>query len=98
MATVQIKTKTGNVIEVALEDIVHFFANFNQELKLKGPSVLTSFAALVEAADKVAIDAAGDVSNPATLINIPMDIQQFTDVKAVVPEFKTLLSNIGIKI
>ena len=82
MANAQITTKTGNVIEVAFEDILHWLVKA-QNLTLKGPAIIAAVTAILSAVDKVVVDASLDVAAPADLINIPMDVQQLQDIKAV---------------
>jgi len=83
-------------IEVALEDVLHFFQKAEQ-IVLKGPKVISAVVTLFSAIEKVVVDASVDISNPATLINVPLDIQQFNDVKAVWPDIKAILISAGIK-
>ena len=88
MPNAQIATKGGGVIEIAFEDILHWLTRA-QTLVLKGPALITALTVLLQAVDKVVLEAQTDVSNPIGLINIPMDIQQFNDVKVVWADVKT---------
>jgi hypothetical protein len=89
MANAQITTKTGNVIEVAFEDILHWLSKA-QALTLKGPQIIAAVTVILQAVDKVVLDAQTDVASPTSLINIPMDLQQLQDIKAVWPDIKAL--------
>lgn len=84
-------------IEVALEDVAHWLSKA-QQLILKGPAILTSLGTLLVAVDKVLADVSLDVSNPTGLINIPMDMQQLADLKAVWTDIKTAFGSAGVKI
>ena len=88
MANAQIKTKTGNVIEVAWGDILSFL-NKAQQIVVKGPQVIAGVTVILQAVDKVVADGSLDVSNPVGIINIPMDVAQFQDVKAVWEDVKS---------
>ena len=89
MANTQITTKTGNVIEVAFEDILHWLVKV-QALTLKGPQIIAAVTAVLSAAGKVIEDASLDAAAPTTILNIPMDAQQLQDVKVVWTDIKAL--------
>jgi hypothetical protein len=84
-------------IEVALEDVAHWLSKA-QALLIKGPAVIASLGTLFVAVDKVLSDATTDLSNPLGLVNIPMDVQQFTDLKAVWADIKAAMATAGVKI
>jgi hypothetical protein len=84
-------------IEVALEDVAHWLAKA-QTVLLKGPAIIASLGTLFVAVDKVLSDASTDLSNPVGLINIPMDVQQFADLKLVWTDIKAAFASAGVKI
>ena len=84
-------------VEVALEDVAHWLSRAQQVI-IKGPAIVTALGTLFVAVDKVLADASLDLSNPVGLVNIPMDIQQFADLKTVWTDIKNAFSAAGVKI
>ena len=58
------------------------------------PGVVAALATLVSAAEKPLIELSGAVANP---LNIALDIQTATDLKAVWPDVKKFLESLGVK-
>lgn len=96
MANAQITTKSGNIIEVAIEDILHWFSKVEQVV-LKGPHIIMAIGTLLAAVEKVLADVQIDVANPIGLINISVDAQQLADVKVIWPDIKAVFTAAGIK-
>jgi hypothetical protein len=89
VANAKITTKSGNVIEVAFEDILHWLVKA-ENIVLKSPTEIAAVTAILQAVGKVINDASLDVANPTGLINIPMDVAQLADVKAVWADISAL--------
>lgn len=89
MANTTIITKSGNKIEIAFEDILHWLVKA-QSLTLKGPAIIAAVSAILSATSTVVEDAALDAATPTTLLNIPIDAGQLQDIKLVWTDIKAL--------
>ena len=58
------------------------------------PAAIASLAILAGALEKPLSELAGAAVNP---LNIPLDIQTVTDLRATWPEVKTFLGTLGVK-
>jgi hypothetical protein len=56
--------------------------------------VIAALAILAAAMEKPLAELAGAAANP---LNIPLDIETATDLKAAWPEVKTFLKSLGVK-
>lgn len=92
MANVFVSIEKG--IEIGAEDALKWLTGANKALHA-APTVVAALAALLGAIEKPLVDMAGVASNP---LNIVLDVQTATDVKAVWPEVKLFLSGLGIKL
>jgi hypothetical protein len=92
MANVLVSIEKG--IEIGAEDALKWLTGANKALHA-APAVVAALAALLGAIEKPLVDMAGVASNP---LNIILDVQTATDVKAVWPQVKDFLSSMGIKL
>ena len=92
MANVLVSIEKG--IEIGAEDALKWLTGANKALHA-APAVVAALAALLGAIEKPLVDMAGVASNP---LNIVLDVQTATDVKAVWPQVKDFLSSMGIKL
>ncbi|MGA8042372.1 MAG: hypothetical protein WCA37_06165 [Terracidiphilus sp.] len=92
MANVLVSIEKG--IEIGAEDALKWLTGANKALHA-APAVVAALATLLGAIEKPLVDMAGVASNP---LNIVLDVQTATDVKAVWPEVKLFLSGLGIKL
>jgi hypothetical protein len=91
MANILVNIEKG--IEIGAEDALKWLTGANKALSA-APTVVAALATLVSAVEKPIADLAGDVANP---LNIALDVQTVTDLKAVWPEVKTFLTSLGVK-
>ncbi len=92
MANVLVSIEKG--IEIGAEDALKWLTGANKALHA-APAVVAALAALLGAVEKPLVDLAGAASNP---LNILLDVQTATDIKAVWPQVKEFLSSMGIKL
>jgi hypothetical protein len=92
MANVLVSIEKG--IEIGAEDALKWLTGANKALHA-APAVVAALAALLGAVEKPLVDLAGAASNP---LNIVLDVQTATDIKAVWPQVKEFLSSMGIKL
>ncbi len=92
MANVLVSIEKG--IEIGAEDALKWLTGANKALHA-APAVVAALTALLGAVEKPLVDLAGAASNP---LNIVLDVQTATDIKAVWPQVKEFLSSMGIKL
>jgi hypothetical protein len=91
MANLLVNVEKGVVI--AAEDALKWL-NTADKVVHAAPAVVASLAILAGALEKPLAEMAGAAVNP---LNIPLDIQTVTDLKAAWPEVKTFLGTLGVK-
>ncbi len=91
MANVLISIEKG--VEVAAEDVLKWLTGANKTLQA-APAVIAALATLIGAVEKPMAELAGAAANP---MNIPLDIQTVTDLRAVWPDVKKFLTTLGVK-
>ena len=91
MANILVNIEKG--IEIAAEDALRWLGKTSGVIAA-APSVIAALATLITALDKPLMDLAGAAANP---LNIPLDIQTATDLKAVWPDVKSFLATLGVK-
>jgi hypothetical protein len=91
MANILVNVEKG--IEIAATDALKWLGKAQTALTA-APGVVAGLATLIGAVDKPLTDLAGVAANP---LNIPLDIQTATDLKAVWPEVKAFLGTLGVK-
>ena len=91
MANILVNVEKG--IEIAAGDVLKWLGKAQTALHA-APAVVAALATLVTAVDKPLIELSGVAANP---LNIPLDIQTATDLKAVWPEVKAFLATLGVK-
>jgi len=80
-------------IEIGAEDALKWLTGADKALHA-APEVVAALATLVGAVEKPLAELAGAAANP---LNIALDLQTVTDLKAVWPEVKQFLSSLGVK-
>jgi hypothetical protein len=91
MANILVNIEKG--IEIGAEDALKWLTGANRALTA-APAVVAALATLIGAVEKPMAELAGAAANP---LNIALDIQTVTDLKAAWPEVKTFLSTLGVK-
>jgi hypothetical protein len=91
MANILVNIEKG--IEIGAEDALKWLTGANKALKA-APQVIAALATLIVAVEKPIAELAGAASNP---LNIALDIQTATDLKAVWPDVKAFLCSLGVK-
>lgn len=91
MANILVNIEKG--VEIGAEDALKWLAGANKSLQA-APAVVAALATLAGAVEKPLTDIAGAAANP---LNISLDLQAVTDLKAVWPQVKTFLSTLGVK-
>lgn len=91
MANILVNIEKG--IEIGAEDALKWLTGANQALKA-APEVIAALATLVGAVEKPLAELAGAAANP---LNVALDLQTVTDLKAAWPEVKAFLSTLGVK-
>ncbi len=91
MANILVNIEKG--IEIGAEDALKWLTGANKALKA-APEVVAALATLVGALEKPMAELAGAAANP---LNIALDIQTVTDLRAVWPELKDFLTTLGVK-
>jgi hypothetical protein len=81
-------------IEIGAKDALKWLTGANKALHA-APAVVAVLAAPLGAVEKPLVDLAGAASNP---INIVLEVQTATDIKAVWPQVKEFLFRMGIKL
>jgi hypothetical protein len=91
MANILVNIEKG--IEIGAEDVLKWLTGANKALHA-APAVVAALATLAGAVEKPLAELAGVASNP---LNIALDIQTVTDLKAVWPDVKKFLETLGVK-
>jgi hypothetical protein len=91
MANILVNVEKG--IELGAADVLKWLGSAHAALNA-APAVIAALATLVTAADKPLLELSGVAANP---LNIPLDIQTATDLKAVWPDVKAFLGTLGVK-
>jgi hypothetical protein len=91
MANILVNIEKG--IEIGAEDALKWLTGANKALQA-APEVVAALATLVAAVEKPIADVAGVAANP---LNIALDIQTVTDLKAAWPQVKAFLETLGVK-
>jgi hypothetical protein len=91
MANILVSIEKG--IQIGAEDALKWLGKAQGAIKA-APVVVAALATLASAVDKPLMDLAGVAANP---LNIPLDFQTATDLKAVWPDVKTFLETLGVK-
>jgi hypothetical protein len=91
MANILVNIEKG--IEIAATDALKWLGKAQTTLSA-APSVIAALATLAAAVDKPLLDISGVAANP---LNIPLDIQTASDLKAVWPEVKAFLGTLCVK-
>jgi len=91
MANILVNVEKG--VEIAAADALKWLGKAQTALTA-APGVVAALATLVATVDKPLLDIAGVAANP---LNIVLDIQTATDLKAVWPEVKAFLATLGVK-
>jgi hypothetical protein len=91
MANILVNIEKG--VEIGAEDALKWLTGANKALQA-APEVVAALATLVAAVEKPIADVAGVAANP---LNIALDIQTVTDLKAAWPQVKAFLETLGVK-
>jgi hypothetical protein len=91
MANILVNIEKG--IEIGAEDALKWLTGANKALQA-APEVVAALATLVAAVEKPIADVAGVAANP---LNIALDIQTVSDLKAAWPQVKAFLETLGVK-
>ncbi|HLY43150.1 MAG TPA: hypothetical protein VKR52_18190 [Terracidiphilus sp.] len=91
MANILVNIEKG--IEIGAEDALKWLIGANKTLQA-APAVVAALATLIGAVEKPLSELAGAAANP---LNIPLDVQTVSDLKAVWPDVKTFLATLGVK-
>jgi hypothetical protein len=91
MANILVNIEKG--IEIAAEDALKWLTGADKTLKA-APEVIAALATLIGAVERPMAELAGAAANP---LNIALDIQTVTDLKAVWPDVKAFLTTLGVK-
>jgi hypothetical protein len=91
MANILVNIEKG--IEIGAEDALKWLTGAGKALHA-APEVVAALATLIGAVEKPMAELAGAAANP---LNIPLDIQTVTDLKAVWPDVKQFLGTLGVK-
>jgi hypothetical protein len=91
MANILLNIEKG--IEIAAEDALKWLGKAHGALSA-APAVIAALATLVSAVEKPLTELSVVAVNP---LNIALDIQTATDLKAVWPDVKAFLTTLGVK-
>ena len=91
MANILVNVEKG--IEIAAGDVLKWLGKAQSALHA-APAVIAALATLIAAVDKPLLDLSAVAANP---LNIPLDLQTATDLKAVWPDVKAFLATLGVK-
>ena len=91
MANILVNIEKG--VEIGAEDALKWLTGANKALTA-APAVVAALATLIGAVEKPMAELAGAAANP---LNIALDIQTVTDLKAAWPEVKAFLTTLGVK-
>jgi len=91
MANILVNIEKG--IEVGAEDALKWLIGAEKVLQA-APAVVAALAILAASMEKPLAELAGAAANP---LNIPLDIETATDLKAAWPQVKAFLKTLGVK-
>lgn len=91
MANILVNIEKG--IEIGAADALKWLGK-TQSALTAAPAVIAALATLASAVDKPLLELSSVVANP---LNIALDIQTASDLKAVWPEVKAFLGTLGVK-
>jgi hypothetical protein len=91
MANILVNFEKG--IEIGAEDALKWLTGASKALNA-APAVIAALATLVGAVEKPMAELAGAAANP---LNIALDVQTVTDLKAAWPDVKKFLGTLGVK-
>ena len=91
MANILVNIEKG--VEIGAEDALKWLSGANKAMQAT-PAVVAALATLVSAVEKPLSELAGAAANP---LNIPLDLQTVTDLKAVWPQLEAFLGTLGVK-
>jgi hypothetical protein len=91
MANILVNIEKG--IEIGAEDALKWLSGANKAMQAT-PAVVAALATLVGAVEKPLSELAGAAANP---LNIPLDLQTVTDLKAIWPQLQAFLGTLGVK-
>ncbi|MGC1462220.1 MAG: hypothetical protein WA802_08465 [Terracidiphilus sp.] len=91
MANILVNIEKG--VEVGAEDVLKWLMG-TEKVLIAAPAVIAALATLAGALEKPLTELAAAASNP---LNIALDVQTATDMKAAWPEVKTFLGSLGVK-
>ena len=91
MARILVNIEKG--IEIGAEDALKWLTGASKALHA-APGVVAALATLIGAVEKPIAELAGAAANP---LNIPLDIQTVSDLRAVWPDVKQFLGTFGVK-
>ena len=91
MANLLVSLEKG--VEVGAEDALKWLTGADKTLHA-APEAIAALATLVDIVDAPLADLAGAAANP---LNIPLDIQTATALKAAWPEVKAFVGSLGVK-
>lgn len=91
MANILVNIEKG--IEIGAEDALNWLTGANKALHA-APEVVAALATLIAAVEKPLADVTGVAQNP---LNIALDMQTVTDLKAAWPAVKLFLGTLGVK-
>jgi hypothetical protein len=91
MANILVNIEKG--IEIGAEDALKWLTGANKALSA-APAVIAALATLVGAVEKPLAELAGAAANP---LNVALDVQTVTDLKAAWPDVKKFLGTLGVK-
>lgn len=92
MANILVNLEKG--IEIGAEDALKWLTGANKDLHA-APQVIAALATLIGAVEKPLSELAGAAANP---LNIPLDIETATDLKAAWPDVLAFLASLGVKV
>ena len=91
MANILVNIEKG--IEIGAEDALKWLTGADKALHA-APAVVAALATLIGAVEKPLSEFAGAAANP---LNIALDVQTVTDLKATWPQVKLFLGTLGVK-
>ncbi|MDR3455137.1 MAG: hypothetical protein P4L96_20420 [Rhodoferax sp.] len=91
MANILVNIEKG--IEIGAEDALKWLTGANKTLQA-APAVVAALATLVSAVEKPITEVAAVATNP---LNLALDVQTVTDLRAAWPQVKQFLSTLGVK-
>jgi len=91
MANILVNIEKG--IEIGAEDVLKWLGKAHGVIAA-APGVVAALATLVTAVEKPLAELAGAAADP---LNIALDFQTATDLKAIWPDVKKFLEALGVK-